>query len=263
MPGRMFRLRLLLATILLAACAAPAAAQELPTEGQSEAAYHAFLAAKPHVATEVRAFEAWLRRKQVHAVLPTWQLLRTATMWRECNGPPFQVPPRKYWENVAATLRFVQAHVVPAVGPVQAVSGYRNPGLNLCARGSAGSAHRDYSALDLVPLKPLDRRQIFDRMCRVHRRKGQAAGVGLGFYAFTRFHIDTRSFRRWGSAGPMGNESPCAVIERGEDPLAPPLPAPLPAPLPVQPPVILPPVSPTPQEVPSNPPPPGRSAMNR
>jgi hypothetical protein len=245
----MIRLRLLLATILLAAFAAPAAAQELPNDGQSEAAYRAFLAAKPHVAADVQAFEAWLRRKQVFGVLPTWQVLRTATMWSECNGPPFQVPPRKYWENVAATLRFVRAHVVPAVGPVQAVSGYRNPALNLCARGSAGSAHRDYSALDLVPLKPLDRGQIFDRMCRVHRRKGQASGVGLGFYSFTRFHVDTRSFRRWGSAGPMGNESPCAVIERGGDPLAPPLPPPIPT----VPPVSVPPVPALPQEVPSNP----------
>lgn len=237
----MTRLRLLLATILLAAFAVPVAAQELPNEGQGEAAYRAFLAGKPHLAAEVRAFEDWLRRKHVYGILPTWQILRTATMWSECNGPPFQVPPRKYWHNVAATLRFVRLHVVPSVGPVQAVSGYRNPGLNICARGSANSAHRDYSALDLVPLKPLDRRQIFEAMCRVHRRKGQASGVGLGFYAFTRFHVDTRSFRRWGSAGPMANESPCAVIEQGEDPLAPPLPTP--------------PLSPTPQEVPSNPPP--------
>ncbi|HEY0325358.1 MAG TPA: hypothetical protein VGC46_05195 [Allosphingosinicella sp.] len=244
-------LRLFLATILLAVLAAPAAAQELPNEGQGEAAYRAFLAGKPHVAAEVQAFEAWLRRKHVYGILPTWQVLRTATMWSECNGPPFQVPPRKYWRNVAATLRFVRAHVVPAVGPVQAVSGYRNPGLNLCARGSANSAHRDYSALDLVPLKALDRGQIFDRMCRGHRRKGAASGVGLGFYSFTRFHVDTRSFRRWGSAGPMGNDSPCAVIERGEDPLAPPLLPPIPA----IPPVATPPVPPPPQEVPSNAPP--------
>ena len=260
----MFRLRLLLATILFAALSAPAAAQELPNEGQSEAAYYAFLAGKPHVAAEVRAFEDWLRRKQVHGILPTWQILRTATMWSECNGPPFQVPPRKYWDNVAATLRFVRRHVVPAVGPVQAVSGYRNPGLNQCARGSANSAHRDYSALDLVPMKPLDRRQIFEAMCRVHRRKGQANGVGLGFYAFTRFHVDTRSFRRWGSAGPMGNESPCAVIERGGDPLAPPLPMPVtPPPISVPPPAVPPRVPANPQEVPSNPAPSRDSAVNR
>ena len=54
-----------------------------------------------------------------------------------------------------------------------------------------------------------------------------ATGVGLGFYAFTRFHIDTRSFRRWGNAGPRGGESPCAVLERGGDPEAPPLPPPV------------------------------------
>lgn len=221
-------LRLLLATIALA-FAAPAAAQELPDQGQSETAYHAFLAAKPHVAAQVREFDSWLRRKRVDAILPTWQILRTATMWRECAGPPFEVPPPKLWPNVAATLRFVRDHVAPAVGTVQAVSAYRHPGLNTCARGSAASAHRDYSALDLVPAKPLDRRRIFDLMCRVHRGKGPAAGVGLGFYAFTRFHVDTRSFRRWGAAGPMGNESPCAVIDRGGDPLAPPLP-PLPPP---------------------------------
>lgn len=202
-----------------------AAAQELPDEGQSEAAYRDYLVAKPHFATRVSAFEAWRRAKGVD-ILPAWQILRTATMWRVCNGPPFEVPPEKLWSNVAATLRFVRDHVEPAVGPVQAVSAYRNAALNVCARGSATSAHRDYSALDFVPVKSLTRRDIFDRMCRVHRRKGPVAGVGLGFYAFTRFHVDTRSFRRWGSAGEAGNESPCAVLDRGGDPEAPPLPPP-------------------------------------
>jgi hypothetical protein len=61
-------------------------------------------------------------------------------------------------------------------------------------------------------------------MCAVHAASGPAAGAGLGFYSYLRFHVDTRSFRRWGSAGPAGDESPCAVIERGEDPLAPPIP---------------------------------------
>jgi len=218
MPAR--RLALIIAAAVGLASSATAA-QELPNAGQGEAAYQRFTAGKPAFAARVVEFESWLRAKRIAGVLPTWQILRTATMWSECNGPPFEVPPRKLWRNVAATLRFVRDHLVSAVGPVQAVSAYRNPGLNICARGSAGSAHRDYSAVDLVPLKPLDRRRIFDAVCRVHRRKGPANGVGLGFYAFTRFHIDTRSFRRWGSAGPMGNESPCAVIERGGDPEAP------------------------------------------
>jgi hypothetical protein len=159
-------------------------------------------------------------------ILPTWQVLRTASMWRECNGPPFEVPPRKLWEGMGRTLRFIHDHVRPAVGPLQGVSAYRNRALNRCAGGAVGSAHRDFTALDLVPAKPLNRRRIVQLMCPVHRRKGPAHGVGLGFYAFTRFHVDTRSFRRWGSAGPLGNESPCDVLERGGDPEAPPLPRP-------------------------------------
>ncbi len=229
----------LLPLLLAVAASAPAAAQELPDAGQGEAAFHRFLAGKPHVAAQVRGFEQWLARKQVLGILPTWQVLRTATMWRPCNGPPFEVPPRKYWDNVAATLRLVRDQVVPAIGPVEAVSGYRNQTLNLCARGSAGSAHRDYSALDLVPAKPLARRAIFHAMCRLHGAHGRRLDVGLGFYAFTRFHVDTRSFRRWGAAGPLGNESPCAVIERGGDPEAPPLPRAaeeVPVPLPPNPP---------------------------
>jgi hypothetical protein len=218
--------RLLIAVLLLLGSAA-ATAQELPDEGQSEAAFRVHLAKKPVFRIEVARLERWLRAKRVHDVLPTWQVLRTASMWKICNGPPFEVPPRKLWGNLAATLRFVRDHVRPALGPVQAVSAYRNPSLNICARGAAGSAHRDFSALDLVPDKPLTRRQIFNQTCRVHARKGPANGAGLGFYAFARFHIDTRSFRRWGSAGPTRNESPCAVLERGEDPEAPPPPLPV------------------------------------
>lgn len=201
-----------------------AAAQQLPDQGQSEAAFRRYVAGKPAFRGQVEAFDAWLRAKRVHGVLPTWQILRTASLWGACNGPAFEVPPRKLWSNVAATLRFVRDHVQPAVGPVQAVSGYRNAPLNRCAGGAVGSAHRDYSALDLVPLKPLTKRQIIYQICPIHSGKGPARGVGLGFYAFTRFHVDTRSFRRWGSAGAQGNESPCAVVERGGDPEAPPVP---------------------------------------
>jgi hypothetical protein len=224
---------LLFLALLLGAGAARA--QELPDEGQSEQAFQRYLAAKPVFRAEVSAFEAWLHDKQLSGVLPTWQILRTASMWKVCNGPPFEVPPRKLWDNVGATLRFVRDHVKRTMGPLQAVSAYRNPQLNICARGAATSAHRDYSALDLVPNKPLSRRQIFSAICPVHRRKGPVAGVGLGFYAFARFHVDTRSFRRWGSAGPAGNESPCALIDRGEDPEAPAL-QPTPAEVPQLPP---------------------------
>ena len=223
-------LKHLIVLLALMAAAAPARAQSLPDEGQSEAAFQVHLAKKPHFRSDVQELEAWLQAKRLRDVLPTWQILRTASMWRTCNGPPFEVPARRLWPNLAATLRFVRDHMRPALGPLQAVSAYRNPDLNVCAGGAANSAHRDYSALDLVPAKDLTRLQIFHQACRVHRYKGSGAGVGLGFYAFTRFHVDTRSFRRWGSAGPRGGESPCDVLERGEDPEALPQPAPTSAP---------------------------------
>jgi hypothetical protein len=199
---------------------APLAAQELP-EGQSKADYDAWLASGPGVRGGVLSFEAWQQAAGVANILPTWQIVRTASMWRQCGGQPFEIPPLRHWPGMAATLRFVRDHVRPAIGPVEAVSGYRNPVLNQCAGGSANSAHRDYFALDLVPLQPVTRLELMQRMCAMHAREGAAAGVGLGFYAFLRFHVDTRGFRRWGAAGPLGNESPCAVIERGEDPTAP------------------------------------------
>ena len=214
-------LRCLAAALLL--IAVPLRAQELP-EGQGQAEYAAWLASGPAVRGSILSFEAWQQAAGVAGVLPTWQITRTASMWRICSGTPFEVPPPQHWPGMARTLRFIRDHLRPALGPVEAVSGYRNPLLNHCAGGSANSSHKDYFALDLVPLIPIERIDLMRRLCAIHAAHGAAAEVGLGFYAFQRFHIDTRGFRRWGAAGPAGNESPCALIERGEDPTAPPVP---------------------------------------
>jgi hypothetical protein len=222
------------AFLALLLAAAPATAQELP-EGQGEAEFRAAYDSSPGFRGGVLSFEAWQQAAGVSGVLPTWQVIRTASMWRECNGPPFEVPPAHFWPDMVKTLRFIRDHVRPTLGPVEAVSGYRNPALNNCARGAARSAHLDFFALDLVPVQPLTRRQLFERLCPLHSAHGAASSVGLGFYSFSRFHVDTRGFRRWGSAGPQGNESPCAVLERGGDPEAPPLPPPTPPAPPVEP----------------------------
>jgi len=34
-------------------------------------------------------------------------------------------------------------------------------------------------------------------LCSAHARRGPDYGVGLGFYAFLRFHVDTTKYRRW------------------------------------------------------------------
>jgi hypothetical protein len=242
------------AAVLLTA-ATPAAAQELP-QGQEESDYRAWLATHQGsgLQASILSFESWQQAAGVHGVLPTWQILRTASMWRECAGPPFQVPPPQHWPGMAKTLRFIRDHIRPVLGEVEAVSGYRNEALNACARGSVNSAHRNYFALDLVPARPVERGELFRILCRAHARHGPAADAGLGFYTFQRFHIDTRSFRRWGSAGPQGNESPCAVIERGGDPLAAP---PIMAPQVQMPPPLQPVPAPSPGSSPS---PPGSSS---
>ena len=123
--------------------------------------------------------------------MPTWQLLRTATSWQRCGAQPFEVPPVGEWPNIVQTLRYIRDYVVPAVGPVEAVSAYRNPALNSCAGGAPESAHRHYSAIDMVPLRPITREALMATLCTVHRPARPRYGVGLGFYAFLRFHVDT------------------------------------------------------------------------
>lgn len=179
-------------------------------EGQNEADYHAWLARSPAARAEVLAFRQFLEMNGVEHVLPTWQLVRTASMWRECGGPRFEAAPFVEWPHVVRTLRFVSAHVVPVIGPVEAVSGYRNESLNQCSGGARESAHRHFFALDLVPLKPISREGMIRSICAIHGFRGEGYEIGLGFYSGLRFHVDSKRFRRWGSDG-RGETSPCNV----------------------------------------------------
>lgn len=187
-------------SLLLAA--APGAAQAPP--GAAE--YRAWLAVPGHRA-QVRAFESFLGRFGVRDVIPTRQLLRTASAWRAC-GLPFQVPPASTWGRIVPTLRFVRDEVRPRIGAVEIVSGYRNPGLNRCASGAPKSAHVGFWGFDLVPATSISQRDLFARLCALHREKGRFANFGLGFYGGLRFHVDTKSYRLWGSNNRSGT-SPC------------------------------------------------------
>jgi hypothetical protein len=175
----------------------------------SEAAYAAWLKAEPGRAAAVRDFQRYLISRKVRFVVPIYQILRTASDAPKCQASAFELPPRTLWPNIVPTLRFIADHVEPAIGPVSAVSGYRAPALNACAGGAARSSHVDYSALDLVPLTPTTREQLIARICAAHRAHGRAGRIGLGFYNGVRFHIDSRSFRRWGPDGSSAT-SPCA-----------------------------------------------------
>ena len=198
----MIRLLAILLSLLLAF---PAHAQlpqwnpaaEYITAGQDELGYRSWYMALPARASQVKAFNEYLGTYEVAGIVPTWQLFRTATAWQRCAGQPFEIPPTSEWPHIVQTLRYVRDYVIPAVGPVEPVSGYRNPILNVCAGGAPESAHKHYSAIDLVPLRPTTREQLMQTLCGIHGRRGLAYEVGLGFYAFLRFHVDTSKYRRW------------------------------------------------------------------
>ena len=179
--------------------------------GQDEPGYRSWYLAAPWRAAQVKAFNDYLAGAEVAGIVPTWQLLRTATAWQECGGQPFEIAPTSEWPHVVQTLRYIRDHVIPVIGPVEPVSVYRNPTLNVCAGGAPESAHMHLSAVDLVPLNPIAREDLMRTLCGVHSRHGAAYGAGLGFYAYLRFHIDSTKFRRWNMDPAVAAECPPIV----------------------------------------------------
>ena len=177
--------------------------------GQSKADYYAWLARAPENRARVLAFRDHLAAQGLEDVVPIWQLIRTSSSWRQCAAERFEVAPPDKWDHIVTTLRFVRDEVVPALGEVEALSGYRNESLNRCSAGAPASAHRLFFALDLTPLSPgITRVGMIRSICAAHARDGRTYNTGLGFYNGMRFHVDSNGFRRWGADG-RGATSPC------------------------------------------------------
>ena len=187
-------------------------AAEYVTVGQDEPGYRRWVAAAAWRPTYVRAFHNYLVANNVAGVAPTWQLLRTATAWRDCGAEPFEVPPTSEWANIVATLNYIGSYIVPAMGPVEPVSVYRNPALNACAGGAAASTHREMGAIDMVPLRPISRQALMQGLCAIHVTNSEVTNAGLGFYKGVRFHIDARKHREWGTQGIQGGVGCVAVL---------------------------------------------------
>lgn len=188
------------------------------TIGQDEPGYRTWYMASPVHPLRVRAFNAYLTGNGVGGVVPTWQLLRTASDWRKCGGQPFEVPPTEHWPNIVHALRFVGAFVEPVIGEVELVSAYRNPPLNACAAGAATSTHLTGGGIDMVPRRPITRETLMSTLCRIQLDSGRWNGIGLGLYKGVRFHIDARKFREWGMAGAAGGFGCAAVLAEGPMP---------------------------------------------
>ncbi len=188
---------------------APRASRAMLAPGQSRADYYAWLARAPEHRARVLAFRAHLAAQGLEDVVPVWQLVRTSSSWRACAADRFEVAPADKWDHIVATLRFVRDRVVPAIGPVEALSGYRNEALNACSDGAPHSAHRLFFALDLTPVAAeITRPAMIRGICAAHARDGRAYDAGLGFYSGLRFHVDSNGYRKWGPDG-SGATSPC------------------------------------------------------
>lgn len=194
----------------LVLCANPAYAQNSTAPARfSEDAFEDWYGADTRRQVQYEAFQVFLKQNGVADVIPAYQLWRTSSSSAQCKTDAFVVPDRAHWPHIVTTLRFIRDQVEPAIGPVEAVSGYRNEALNTCSGGAKGSAHRTYYALDLVPLRSdIDRTTLIKRMCAVHGGNGALYDIGLGFYSARRFHIDSLRFRRWGPDG-TAKTSPC------------------------------------------------------
>lgn len=177
--------------------------------GQLKADYHAWLAKSPENRDAVKAFRAHLDAQGVGGIVPTWQLIRTSSSWRQCAADRFEVAPADKWDNMVTTLAFVRDEVRPAIGDVEALSVYRNETLNACSNGAPKSAHRMFFAMDLAPVSAdVTRDGMIRSICTAHGRNGRIYNTGLGFYSGVRFHVDSSGFRKWGPDG-SGATSPC------------------------------------------------------
>ena len=177
--------------------------------GQDAATFRHWLGSSAENRAQLGAFRNYLAAQGVADVVPMWQLVRTSSSWRDCGAQPFETPPADKWDHIVKTLQFVADNVVPAVGKVEALSGYRNEGLNACSNGARQSAHRHFYALDLAPVNAaVDRTAMIRSICAAHAREGSRYETGLGFYTGRRFHVDSSGFRKWGPNG-RGATSPC------------------------------------------------------
>ncbi|WP_284126033.1 D-Ala-D-Ala carboxypeptidase family metallohydrolase [Parerythrobacter aestuarii] len=173
----------------------------------SHDAFDSWLREDPNRAEQFAELVHYLDREQVGHVVPVWQLTRTDNNPnRSCKRPQFLIPPREDWANMVPALKLVRDHVVPELGPLEVASSYRTKAFNECIGGASQSRHLSFSAVDLVAVEPIDNRDLFGRLCAIHKRLGPTSRMGLGAYfdpddpekASGRFHIDATGYRSWG-----------------------------------------------------------------
>jgi hypothetical protein len=161
-------------------------------------------------ARDVETFEQYLAREQVAGVVPTYQLLRSASMWKECKADPFEVPPLAVWSEVREVLVLLrELRREQVLTAFEVVSAYRGPALNRCAGGAPGSSHQVF-AVDIAPVAEADG----IRLCSFWRDHGRQWNMGVSRYPSGRIHIDRSGFRTWGASHKRGSSYCIALADR-------------------------------------------------
>jgi hypothetical protein len=175
-------------TTLLLLMAACGLARAEPDDSQE---FEAWIKTHP-----VGELEAFLAQDKLSGVVPTRDLLRTATDWQRCGGPRFEMPPRDHWPAVKKVIAMVATlKKLGIVKDVEGASAYRNAQLNACAHGAPRSAHTLSYALDITA----DPGQVdVGRLCRFWRDQGKQWNMGLSRYPSGRIHLDASGWRTWG-----------------------------------------------------------------
>ncbi|MBB3060555.1 D-Ala-D-Ala carboxypeptidase family metallohydrolase [Microbulbifer rhizosphaerae] len=141
--------------------------------------------------------EKFLQLHRVDKVVPPYELLRQGSDWLLVGEPPFAIPPMEQWGTMVDTLRVIQREIIPRIGPVVVLSGWRTPHYNGKAGGANASKHLHFCGVDLVPQHRFTRKQLLPVLRDIHKKSGKQWNMGLGIYSGIRFHVDTCGYRRW------------------------------------------------------------------
>ena len=96
-------------------------------------------------------------------------------------------PPRSKWGNIIPTLRIVD-DLRDVIGPILITSAYRSKAYNDACGSNDASQHRQFTALDIIPLEATVHEAY--KVLEAWRDNGKWVG-GLGKYP-NFVHIDTR-----------------------------------------------------------------------
>ncbi|MFA0459012.1 D-Ala-D-Ala carboxypeptidase family metallohydrolase [Vibrio breoganii] len=129
--------------------------------------------------------------------MPLHLILLQGTNWAMNGTSVFTIPDQKRVPNMVRTVKFIQEHVEPVLGPLVPVSGDRTQYYNQTSGGATKSQHLNFCALDLVPINDITREELHKKLWSIYKSVGKENKMGMGLYSGVRFHIDTCGYRNW------------------------------------------------------------------